>query len=227
MVRGFLLEQWLTDRRIAQVIKPIIQVLLDDAARLLLSGKGIKLRYFAVPLRWLPRHAVAVSHAQFVHHQVQRPLVDHHMMEQQRKQLLTGCRITQEGGAQRQFGSQVKAVIPRPGQQLAGVTGRCVIGEREPAVVQQLSDRHHLLIHLSLTLDKQRAQYAVARHHVDKRLTQHRFVHRIKEADGKGQVEDLVVTKRLVNFPQGMLRQRQRRLDGFALLLRGEFLRDR
>ena len=38
MVRRFLLEQRLTDRRIAQVIEPIVQVLLCDAAGLLLPA---------------------------------------------------------------------------------------------------------------------------------------------------------------------------------------------
>ena len=45
MVRRLLLEQRLSDRCVAQVIQPVIQVLLYYAARLLLPGKGVKLRH--------------------------------------------------------------------------------------------------------------------------------------------------------------------------------------
>ncbi|MNM92429.1 hypothetical protein D3C81_1047620 [compost metagenome] len=197
-------------------------MLLYYAARLLLPGKGVKLRHGTFPLRRLPRHALAIGNPQFVHHQVQRPLVEHHMVEQQRKQLLIGGGIPQEGRAQRQLGGQIKAVIPRPGQQLTGITGRCFIGEIKPAVIQQVSGWHHLLIYLAVAVDKQRTQYAVAGHHVDKRLTQRGFIHRIKETDGEWQIEDFVVAEGLVDLPQGVLRQRQRRLNRLPLCLRGK-----
>ncbi|MNT16538.1 hypothetical protein D3C72_1516470 [compost metagenome] len=60
----------------------------------------------------------------------------------------------------------------------------------------------------------------MARHDVDKRLTQGHFIHRIEEIDGERQIENLVVTEGLVHFPQGVLGQRQRCLDDLIAMLR-------
>ncbi|MNV81338.1 hypothetical protein D3C71_1749990 [compost metagenome] len=62
----------------------------------------------------------------------------------------------------------------------------------------------------------------MAGHDVDKRLTQRGFIHRIKETDGEWQIEDFVVAEGLVDLPQGVLRQRQRRLNRLPLCLRGK-----
>ncbi|OQV66656.1 hypothetical protein AK51_03310 [Serratia nematodiphila DZ0503SBS1] len=120
----------------------------------LLPGEGVELRRLPAPLRRLADDAMAVGDAQLIHHQVERPFIQHHMVEQQRQQLLAVVRIAQQRDAQRQLGGQIEPVLAGIGQQGGGVARRRLVGEAEPRVVREFSSRHHHLHHLALLLDK-------------------------------------------------------------------------
>lgn len=97
---------------------------------------------------------MAIGDAQLIHHQVERPFIQHHMVEQQRQQLLAVVRIAQQRDAQRQLGGQIEPVLASIGQQGGGVARRRFLREAEPLVIRQFGGRHHHLHHLALLLDE-------------------------------------------------------------------------